>query len=79
MGTIKQGILGGFSGTVGTVVGANWKGVDYMRSRPTRRKASNTQAQLEQRAKFLLTQRFARSMKPLLETGFRSQAVKMTK
>ena len=32
MGTIKKGILGGFSGKVGTVIGAAWKGIDYMRS-----------------------------------------------
>lgn len=32
MGTIKQGILGGFSGKVGTVVGGTWKGISYMRS-----------------------------------------------
>ena len=32
MGTIKQGILGGFSGKVGSVVGASWKGISYMRS-----------------------------------------------
>jgi hypothetical protein len=25
MGTIKKGILGGFSGKVGTVVGGSWK------------------------------------------------------
>ena len=31
MGTIKKGILGGFSGKVGTVVGASWKGISYMR------------------------------------------------
>jgi hypothetical protein len=30
MGTIKQGILGGFSGKVGTVVGGTWKGIHYM-------------------------------------------------
>lgn len=33
MGTIKQGILGGFSGKVGTVIGSSWKGISYMRSR----------------------------------------------
>jgi len=27
MGTIKKGILGGFSGKVGTVVGSSWKGI----------------------------------------------------
>jgi hypothetical protein len=30
MGTIKKGILGGFSGKVGTVVGASWKGISYI-------------------------------------------------
>lgn len=33
MGTIKQGILGGFSGKVGTVAGSSWKGISYMRGR----------------------------------------------
>jgi hypothetical protein len=34
MAKFNKGILGGFSGTVGTVVGANWRGMDVMRSRP---------------------------------------------
>lgn len=34
MGTIKQGILGGFSGKVGNIVGASWRGIDYIRSMP---------------------------------------------
>ena len=38
MGTFKKGILGGFNGTVGTVVGSNWKGITVMRSRPKDRK-----------------------------------------
>ena len=33
MGKIKQGILGGFSGQVGTVVGSSWKGIAYMRGK----------------------------------------------
>jgi hypothetical protein len=32
MGVILQGILGGFSGKVGPVVGGKWKVIDYMRS-----------------------------------------------
>ena len=36
MGTIKQGILGGFSGKVGTVVDSSWKGISYMRGQATR-------------------------------------------
>jgi hypothetical protein len=31
MGKIRQGVLGGFSGTVATVVGSIWNGVCYMR------------------------------------------------
>ena len=32
MGIIKKGILGGFSGIVGNVGGASWKGIDYIGS-----------------------------------------------
>ena len=32
MGKILSGILGGFSGKVGPVVGASWKGIQYMRT-----------------------------------------------
>jgi len=32
MGTIKKGILGDFSGKVGTVVGASCRGISYMGS-----------------------------------------------
>jgi hypothetical protein len=32
MGKINSGILGGFSGKVGPVVGGKWKSIDYMRS-----------------------------------------------
>ena len=38
MGTIRKGILGGFSGKVGTVVGANRRGTAYMRSLPIKMK-----------------------------------------
>ena len=31
MGKIKQGILGGFRGKVGTVIGASWNGIAYMK------------------------------------------------
>ena len=34
MGKIKQGILGGFRGTVGTVVGSSWNGIAYMKGKP---------------------------------------------
>ena len=31
MGKIKQGILGGFKGKVGTVIGSSWNGIAYMK------------------------------------------------
>ena len=52
MGKIKQGILGGFRGKVGTVVGASWKGIAYMRGLPQSIKNPKTAAQQAQRAFF---------------------------
>jgi hypothetical protein len=34
MGKIKQGILGGFSGKVGSTIGSSWKGLAIMKSMP---------------------------------------------
>ena len=39
MGKIKQGILGGFRGKVGTVVGSYWNGIFYMKALPQSRQA----------------------------------------
>ena len=52
MGKIKQGILGGFRGTVGTVVGSSWNGIAYMKGKPQSVKNPKTAAQLQQRAYF---------------------------
>jgi len=78
MGTITKGILGGFSGTVGTVIGGNWKGIDYMRSQSSRRRGTSTQKQLEQRLKFGLISKFQQPLNGLLNESFSSYAVKMT-
>ena len=78
MGTISKGILGGFSGTVGTVIGGSWKGIDYMRSQPARRSTTLTPAQVDQRIKFGLAVKFVQSMAGLLMISFRNYAVKMT-
>lgn len=65
MGTIKKGILGGFSGTVGTVVGANWRGMDVIRSRPKSSGGKPTPLQLMQRAKFALAIKFQNSLRSM--------------
>lgn len=65
MGTIKKGILGGFSGTVGTVVGANWRGMDVMRSRPKSSGSNPTPLQLLQRQKFALAIKFQNALRSM--------------
>ena len=52
MGKIKQGILGGFRGKVGTVIGASWNGISYMRGLAQSHKNPKTAAQMTQRAFF---------------------------
>lgn len=52
MATFEKGILGGFSGKVGNVVGTRWRGKNVMRSLPQRGKYTPTEKQEEQRAKF---------------------------
>lgn len=52
MGIIKKGILGGFSGKIGQVVGGNWKGIDYMRSLPASVANPRTTGQVNQRNAF---------------------------
>jgi len=78
MGTFSKGILGGFSGTVGNVVGGNWKGIDYMRSKSSRRNSTPSEAQLNQQLKFGLAIRFLQPMTGLLAIGFNDFAVKKT-
>jgi len=52
MGKIKQGILGGFKGKVGTVIGSSWNGIAYMRGLAQSVKNPKTAAQLQQCAYF---------------------------
>jgi len=71
MGTIKKGILGGFSGKVGTVVGASWKGIAYMRSPPQKVRNPRTEPQMMQRTKFAVTLNFLKPLNGLLRTGWK--------
>lgn len=72
MGTFKKGILGGFSGKVGTVVGSNWRGLDVMRSLPKRSKSSITQLQASQRQRFALAMEFLSPLTTILTAYFGS-------
>lgn len=59
MGIIKQGILGGFSKKVGSVVGTSWKGIAVMKSMPQSVVNPKTTLQVNQRNAFKQTAKFA--------------------
>ena len=71
MGKIKQGILGGLSGKVGNVIGANWKGIDYLRIKPSSVANPRTPGQVDQRSKFSTVLRFLQPMTDFLKVTFR--------
>lgn len=72
MGKMYMGILGGFSGTVGTVVGStNKKGDDIIRVKTKRTRTSNTDGQVNQRTKFSLVAGFMQPLNFLLKTSFK--------
>ncbi|MCT4647797.1 MAG: DUF6266 family protein [Carboxylicivirga sp.] len=78
MGKIEQGILGGFSGKVGNVVGGNWKGIDYMRIKPANVANPQTPDQVDQRTKFVKVLNFLQPMTDFLRVGYKNYAIKMT-
>jgi len=63
MGKIKQGILGGFSGTIATVVGTAWKGIACMRGIAKNHKDANTHDQLVQHTRFGTCVKFSNLIK----------------
>lgn len=78
MGTISKGILGGVSGKVGNVVGANWKGIDYLRIKPAAVSNPNTDLQSAQRLKFSLLLKLLQPVGELIRIGFKAYAIKMS-
>lgn len=78
MGTISKGILGGFSGTVGPIVGASWNGIDYIRSRPYSAKRIPSPAQQAQQARFGLMVSVLRPLNSFLGLSFRRAAKGMS-
>jgi hypothetical protein len=78
MARILKGILGSVSGTVGTIVGASWRGINYIRSKAGVRRKNDSEKQQVQQARFRLMAEFLQTMKDLLALGFKNQAVKMT-
>lgn len=74
MGKFNKGILGSFSGKVGNVVGASWRGITYMRSLPSGMRNPRTEKQLTQRNKFSLVGKFLKTITPVVRVGFKNVA-----
>lgn len=78
MGKISQGILGGLSGKVGNVIGGNWKGIDYLRIKPSSVANPRTEGQVNQRNKFTITLEYLQATKDFIKIGYRAFATKKT-
>jgi len=78
MGRIKKGIIGGFAGRVGPVIGSSWKGIPYMKTRPEKVANPRTPGQLNHRGKLVATIRFLSPLKEFLRAGFVEMAIRMT-
>jgi hypothetical protein len=78
MGTINKGILGPFSGTVGTVIGGTWNGIPYMRSKPGPRKGAPSEKQVAQQVRFTVMVKYLQPMTDLLALGFRDSSARMS-
>src|SRR5690606_18007786 len=71
MGSIRRGIQGGFSGKVGNVVGAHWRGIDYMRALPRISKGRPvTEEQLIHRVRFAAAVTFAKPISYVFNVGY---------
>ncbi len=78
MGKISEGVYGGLSGKTGNLVGASWRGIDYVRINSQSRKNPRTDGQQIQRAKFALIAHTHRTLNPFLDRGFKNEAVHKT-
>jgi len=78
MGKIKQGILGGVNGKVGTVVGSSWKGITYMRGQAQHVKNPRTAGQVYQRNAMKAIALALRPIAPTLGITFAKSAGKMS-
>lgn len=78
MATHLGGILGGFSGTVGAVVGSIWKGIFVMRGKQQYTTNPNTVKQQERRNMFSVMLAFLKPLLGIIRLGFKSLAIGQT-
>ncbi|KQT17115.1 hypothetical protein ASG31_12260 [Chryseobacterium sp. Leaf404] len=73
MATFNKGVLGGFSGKVGTVVGATYRGMNVLRSLPAKSSKPPTEKQLQQQMIFKLVTAFLQPLKGIQNQFFGSK------
>jgi len=69
MGLYVKGANGAFYGKVGSVVGSNWRSINYLRSLPKPSSKKATEKQIAHRAKFAMVLRFLAPMRQLINIG----------
>lgn len=72
MAKYNQGILGSFSGKVGSVVGSSWRGVSYIRARPAKVSNPRTAAQTAVRLRLSTLTGTLKLFKFAIAAGFTS-------
>lgn len=76
MAIIKKGILGGFSGKAGTVVGYTLKDQEVIRSLPKERTTPPTDGEMANRLRFSTSQTWLQPLTEFLRVGFQHYAVR---
>ncbi|OYU79144.1 MAG: hypothetical protein CFE23_15445 [Flavobacterium sp. BFFFF1] len=70
MALADNGILGSFTGKVGTVVGVRWRDKNVMRSKPKKTRHEPSEKQLAQRSKMGLVSSFLKPLRPITDRYF---------
>lgn len=79
MATQKHGANGPLSGKIGNLVYCQWKGINYVRSRPrVNKRKKATAAQQKARSRFAFMQQALSPIVPFLRMGYKSYAVNQT-
>jgi len=74
MAKLTSGIFGPISGKVGGLVGASWKNISYIRTRPQKTTKPPTVAQIASREKFKFVNELLTPFYPYLVVGFKNMA-----
>lgn len=73
MAILKGGPNGPFSGKVGSVIGSNWRDVDYIKGLPRHRRNKPSEAQIIQRQRFPIISTFLYQVQDALNKGWHKQ------